>query len=430
MLNKKDIKKHYNHKELLKKFNLVIFDKLYPGTVLWTQDGIFIKDILINIIRTLKQPYDYHEIQSPSFATLKLWKRTKHLDYYHDHMFFLNINDKDVDAKHMPSQLLDTFKSLKPMSCPFACIFFKHKLWYYHEIPLRISEFGSVFWKENWGVLNGFKRMYNFTQDDSHIFINYDQLRKELDMIIQLSLSFYKIFNMNVWAHISTKPNRYIGSDTLWEKSTNELKLALTWNNIKFDIHEHNGAFYGPKIDFSLGDEDWKWWQCGTIQLDFFLSNNWNLSYVDSNGKKIKNLIVIHHAIMGSIEWFIAMLLESYQTLPIFLWWKQVMFLIDDRIDKRDIYKIYSIFAKYWIWFFTLKFDVNDIKNFLIKVIKKYWLISCLITKDDVEKGLIAYWNLNGSVSKIKIDKFDSFIASKDNLIKLHKYFTDSKSGQ
>lgn len=236
----------------------------------------------------------------------ELWRRSGHYDFYKDNMYFSEIDEKSY--------------AIRPMNCPGSIIIYKDRPRSYRELPLRLHEFGKVHRHELSGVLHGLFRVRTFTIDDTHIYLTLDQVEAEIHKNLKLLMETIKKCGFEkINIGLSTKPEKAMGDDAIWEQATSALKAALDAAGVEYQINEGDGAFYGPKIDFSIEDSMGREWQCGTMQLDFFQPENFDLSYVDSDGT-FKRPVIIHQAFHGSFERFFGILLEHHKGhLPFWL---------------------------------------------------------------------------------------------------------------
>ena len=240
---------------------------------------------------------DYEEILTPQMMTQELWEKSGHWDHYRENMFTSEIEDK--------------LYAIKPMNCPGCMIYYKSKSHSYRELPLRVGEIGHVHRYEPSGAINGLFRVRSFHQDDAHIFMKPSDIKEEILGVLKLTDVLYSKFDLSYHLELSTRPEKSIGTDEEWETATKGLKDALDEWNHPYRINEGDGAFYGPKIDLHVKDAIGRSWQCGTIQLDMSLPEKFDLEYMDSDGVN-KRPIMIHRAIFGSIERFLAILVEHY----------------------------------------------------------------------------------------------------------------------
>lgn len=296
----------FDHRRLGKQLDLFSFHKEGPGFPFFHPKGKLIINLLVDYLRKLQAEAGYKEIETPLSLSDELWKQSGHYAHYKDNMYFMNIEE-------------DSY-ALRPMNCPGAFLYYNERPRSYRELPMRLSEFGKVHRHELSGALHGLMRVRAFTQDDAHIICTLDQLEQEIHGVIDLTLKVFRHFGFkDIKIALSTKPEKAMGSNELWQKAEKALENALKKSNIDYKIQEGEGAFYGPKIDFNILDSMGREWQCGTIQVDFFQPENFDLTYIASSGKK-ERPVVIHRAIFGSLERFFAILLEHYKGhLPFWL---------------------------------------------------------------------------------------------------------------
>ena len=313
----------YDHRRLGKELDLFSFHEEGIGFPFFHPNGKTIITILTNYLRKLLEKADYKEISTPMMLSDELWKRSGHYDHYKDHMYFC-IKEEKVYA-------------VKPMNCPGAILIYQERPHSYRELPLRLAEFGLVHRYELSGVLHGLFRTRAFTIDDGHIFCTEEQIEQEVANTIAMTYEVFKRFSFhNITIGVSTKPDNAMGSDILWEKATSALKQALDNTGHTYEVYEGEGAFYGPKIEFRIEDSMGRTWQCGTIQIDFFLPKNFDLSYIQTTGTKARP-VLIHRAIYGSFERFFAILLEHYKgNFP--FWLAPVQIKVLTITDKQKEY--------------------------------------------------------------------------------------------
>jgi len=261
---------------------------------------------MTNFLRDKLEKAGYQEVSTPMMLNDDLWRRSGHYDHYKDNMYFSTIEDKHY--------------AIKPMNCPGMIMIYKERPRSYRELPLRMSEFGLVHRYELSGVLHGLFRARAFTIDDGHIFCTPDQIEDEVLTTIKMTYDVLKKFGFDkIDVRLSTRPKDSMGSDKLWKEATDALANALKKAGIEYTIQEGEGAFYGPKIEFHIEDSMGRTWQCGTIQVDFFLPERFDLTYIAPSGKK-EQPVMIHRAIYGSFERFFGILLEHYKgRLPFWL---------------------------------------------------------------------------------------------------------------
>lgn len=317
----------YDHRKIGKELDLFSFHDEGPGFPFFHPKGRLVLNLLIDYMRKLQQQENYKEISTPVILSDELWKRSGHYNHYKENMYFTKIDDKNY--------------AIKPMNCPGSILIYKVRPRSYRELPLKLSEYGLVHRHELSGVLHGLLRVRAFTQDDAHIYCTVDQIENEVISVIKI---IYKILNKfgfeKINVCLSTKPKKYMGSDELWEKAIQLLKNALDRSNVKYQIQEGEGAFYGPKIEFKIEDSMKREWQLSTIQIDFFQPENFDLNYIASSGNK-ERPVMIHHAIYGSLERFFAILLEHHKgILPFFITPIQIIILTITDAQKEYAGKI------------------------------------------------------------------------------------------
>lgn len=303
------------HIELGNELGIFIMpEEVASGMPIFKKNGFIIREKLIDLMRKFNEKYGYEEVWTPHAFDLKLWKISGHLAKYKDKMFIFKARDKRY--------------VLKPMNCPGHCLIYRSEIRSYRDLPVRISEFGTVYRNEQSGEVTGLVRVRSITQDDGHIFLREDQIEEEVSNLMQTAIKVYEIFDMKDYKiNLSTRPDLYIGSIKLWDKATKALKSCLDKLKLSYEIKEKEGAFYGPKIDVDVKDALGRYWQLTTIQLDFNLPRRFKLNYIDRNGKPAVP-VLIHRAILGSLERFIGILLEHYQgKLPFWISPEQIRVL-------------------------------------------------------------------------------------------------------
>jgi threonyl-tRNA synthetase len=298
--------KERNHRRLGTDMGLFLLSEFSAGNVFWKANGVSLYNNITNYIREEQRKLNYFEVKTPELVSNELWVKSGHWDNFKENMFTIESDNK-------------TF-ALKPMNCPCHIVLFNSELITYKDLPLRYSEFGKCHRYEPSGALNGLFRVRGFTMDDAHIFCTENQIYEVCNETADLIEKIYKQFGFTkVKYNISTRPEKSIGSDEDWENSETQLKKVLIDSGKEFNILEGEGAFYGPKIEFTLEDSLGREWQCGTIQIDFNLPNRLGAKYKDSNDDN-KTPIMIHRALIGSLERFIAIILENTNGwLPLFI---------------------------------------------------------------------------------------------------------------
>ncbi len=306
--------KKRDHRVLGKQLDLFSFSDMGPGFAFMHPKGMVIWNSIVDYWRNVHHRYGYQEIKTPIILNEELWHRSGHWDNYKENMYFTQVDDVTY--------------AIKPMNCPGGCLLYKTRQHSYREFPARVAELGLVHRHEASGVMHGLFRVRQFTQDDAHIFCTPSQIENEIVGVIDLTFEIYRAFGFtDVHIELSTRPEKSIGSDEIWETATRALKQALTTRNIDYQVNEGDGAFYGPKIDFHIKDCLGRSWQLGTIQLDFSMPARFELVYTDEDNTE-KTPVMIHRAVLGSFERFLGILIEHFAgNLPIWLSPEQVRVL-------------------------------------------------------------------------------------------------------
>ena len=296
----------YDHRKLGKELDLFSFHDEGPGFPFFHPQGKIVYDQLVGYLKKLLKAADYQEIATPMMLSDELWKRSGHYDHYKNNMYFSEIDERSF--------------AIKPMNCPGAILIYKERPRSYRELPLKLAEFGLAHRYELSGVLHGLFRARAFTIDDAHVFCTPHQLEEQIKQMVDITYTVLKKFGFDtITVGISTKPENAMGDDVLWQKATDALKHALESAGVSYEIYEGEGAFYGPKIEFRIQDSMGREWQCGTIQVDFFQPQNFDLTYVSPEGTRARP-VMVHRAIYGSIERFFGILVEHFKgRLPFFI---------------------------------------------------------------------------------------------------------------
>ena len=312
-----------DHRRIGKALDLWHWQEEAPGMVFWHNDGWSIYRELEEFVREKLREYQYEEVKGPMMMDRSLWEKSGHWDKYSDAMFTTESEKREY--------------AIKPMNCPGHVQIFNQGLKSYRDLPLRMAEFGCCHRNEPSGALHGLMRVRGFTQDDAHVFCTEDQVMDEVSSCIKMVYDTYETFGFEkIVVKLSTRPEKRIGEDDVWDKAEQALADALKANNIEFDYLPGEGAFYGPKIEFTLYDCLDRAWQCGTVQLDFALPSRLGATYVAENNER-RTPVMIHRAILGSIERFIGILTEEYAGLfPTWLAPKQVVIM--NITDKQADY--------------------------------------------------------------------------------------------
>ncbi|MFH1753839.1 MAG: threonine--tRNA ligase [Candidatus Omnitrophota bacterium] len=291
--------KKRDHRKLGKELDYFsVSDEIGAGLVLYHPKGAMLRTIVEDYIKREHIKRGYNIVIGPHILKSDIWIKSGHYDYYKENMYIFKIDTQEF--------------AIKPMNCPGHMLVYRSRMRSYRDLPFRLFELGTVYRNEKGGVLHGLLRVRGFTQDDAHIFCLKEQLRDEIVGVIDFVSDTLKVFGFDKFeVELSTRPPKSIGSDSDWEEATSALKGSLDRKGLAYEINEGEGAFYGPKIDIKLKDALGRSWQCATIQCDFVLPDRFDLSYIDSEGKKIRP-VMIHRVILGSIERFIGALMEHY----------------------------------------------------------------------------------------------------------------------
>ncbi len=309
-----------DHRRIGKELDLYHFQEEAPGMVFWHRDGWSLYTAVEAYVRNLLTEYDYQEVHTPQMLDRSLWERSGHWDKFRQNMFTTHVDDRDY--------------AIKPMNCPGHIQLFNQGLKSYRELPIRIAEFGIVHRNEPSGTLHGLMRARRFTQDDAHVFCTEDQLQSEVSTLIELTYRMYKDFGFSdIEVALSTRPQERVGEDALWDRAEKALADALEEKGIAYTVQPGEGAFYGPKHEFVLRDSIGRRWQCGTIQVDFSMPGRLGASYVAEDGSK-KVPVMIHRAILGSLERFIGILIEDTEGKMPF-WLAPVQTILLNITDKQ-----------------------------------------------------------------------------------------------
>ncbi|MDC0542500.1 threonine--tRNA ligase [Methylophilaceae bacterium] len=312
-----------DHRKLGKLLDLFHMQDTSPGMVFWHAKGWSIWLEIENYLRQKSLDYGYDEIKTPTVLDKELWKSSGHWDNYHENMFTTASENREY--------------AVKPMNCPGHVQIFNNSLHSYRDLPLRLAEFGSCHRNEPSGALHGLLRVRGFTQDDAHIFCTEEQIKSEVKDFSKMLYEVYSAFGFdNVLVMLSTRPEKRVGTDDIWEKAELALEDALKETRIEYTLQEGEGAFYGPKIEYSLKDSLGRIWQCGTIQLDFNLPERLGAEYISEDNSR-KNPVMLHRAIVGSMERFIGILIEHYAGfMP--LWLSPVQVIVLNIADAHSGY--------------------------------------------------------------------------------------------
>ena len=382
-----------DHRKLGKQLDLFHIQEEAPGMVFWHNDGWTIYRGLQDFVRTKLQQYGYIEVHTPQIMDRVLWEKSGHWAKYHDNMFTTKSENREY--------------AIKPMNCPGHIQIFNQKLRSYRDLPIRMAEFGNCLRNEPSGSLHGLMRVRGFTQDDAHLFVREDQIMSEVSGCIKMVFDIYKTFGFNrVDIKLSLRPEKRIGDDAMWDRAEKDLADALKENGLSYELQPGEGAFYGPKIEFTLYDSLGRAWQCGTVQLDFALPGRLDASYIAEDGSK-KVPVMIHRAVLGSLERFIGILTENFAGyFPVWLAPVQVelMNITDHQIDY--VKKVESILRSHGI---RVKSDLRNEKiGFKIRehtLLRVPFLVVC--GDKEMESGEVAVRTRRGAdLGKMKIEDF------------------------
>lgn len=301
-----------DHRRLGQRLTLFHTQEEAPGMIFWHPRGAKVYSAVEHFIRQSMEAADYKEIKTPQMMSRELWEKSGHWEKFQDMMFTTSSEGREY--------------AIKPMNCPGHVQIFKQSIHSYRDLPLRFSEFGNVHRNEPSGTLHGMLRARNFTQDDAHMFIAEDQIQSEVSRSIKMIMMIYKSFGFDdIILKLSTRPEQRVGSDAIWDKSESSLQEALDASTMKWELLPGEGAFYGPKIEFSMRDQIGRIWQCGTIQVDFSMPQRLGAEYVTSDGSK-QVPVMLHQAVLGSMERFIGIMIEHYAgSLPFWLAPEQIV---------------------------------------------------------------------------------------------------------
>ena len=307
-LNKLEEAEKRDHRTLGRALDLFsTHDEIGPGLTIWNPKGATLRSIVEQYWRDLHIQHNYQPVYSPHIGRSNLWETSGHLGFYNENMY-------------APMEIDEQQYYLKPMNCPFHIMVYKSSLRSYRELPLKLSELGTVYRYERSGVLHGLMRVRGFTQDDAHIFCMPDQIEEEIGKVLDLTFELLEAFGFNHYTiALSTRPEKYVGEIDMWDHATDSLRKAIESRSLKYTIDEGGGAFYGPKIDLNIQDALDRDWQCSTVQFDFNLPERFNLVFQNDSGERAQPYM-IHRAILGSIERFIGILIEHYSgAFPVWL---------------------------------------------------------------------------------------------------------------
>jgi len=317
--------KKRDHRKLGKELDLFsVSDDIGPGLILWHPKGARIRHLMEEFWKKEHFKHGYEMVISPHAAKIDLWNTSGHTEFYKDNMF----SNMDIEGREYV---------MKPMNCPFHIQIYKTKLRSYRDLPVRFGELGTVYRYERSGVLHGLLRVRGFTQDDAHLFCRPSQIEQEITKVLDLIVFILQSFGFHEYKiYLSTRPEKYVGSDEGWESATKALETALNNKSLDFEVDPGEGVFYGPKIDIKIKDSLNRYWQVSTVQVDFNLPEKFDISYVEEDGQR-RQPIMLHRALMGSLERFFGCLIEHYAgAFP--LWLAPVQVILLPITDKHAEY--------------------------------------------------------------------------------------------
>jgi len=305
--------KKRDHRKLGKELGIFqLYDEAGPGLIYYHPKGAIVREEICRFLRLEHANRGYHEVVTPHIARVDLWKTSGHYDFYRENMYFMTVDGMEY--------------VLKPMNCPGHILIYKSQMHSYRDLPLRFFELGTVYRHERSGVLHGLLRVRGFTQDDAHIFCTREQLKDEIQQVLEFIITMLVSFGFKEYEiYLSTRPEKYVGSDEIWDMATSALEMSLKEKELPYQIDPGEGVFYGPKIDIKLKDALSRTWQGPTIQVDFNLPERFNVTYVGQDGKEHQP-VMIHRVVLGSLERFMGALIEHYAgAFPVWLCPTQVL---------------------------------------------------------------------------------------------------------
>ncbi|EPR79475.1 Threonyl-tRNA synthetase [Spraguea lophii 42_110] len=409
--NKKQMKEYLTFKEEAKKRdhrklgvaqNMFFFNDLAPGSCFFLPDGAHIYNKLMEFLRTEYLKRGYEEVITPNLYSTKLWEISGHLQNYKENMFVLNVDGQE--------------SALKPMNCPGHCVMFSHTDRSYRELPWRIADFGVLHRNELSGTLSGLTRVRRFQQDDAHIFCRRDQIFDEVKGCLDFVETVYSVFNFTFELLLSTRPEKFLGEIEEWDDAEENLKKAITASGHNYKINEGDGAFYGPKIDIILKDALHRKIQCATVQLDFQLPQRFGLKYRDEEGKHATP-VMVHRAILGSLERMMAIIIESYgKVLPFWLSPRQIIII---SIGVND----YAEEIKQELPSYKIKIldDNSSVNKKVLKASNMGYNIIMVIGNKEKENKTVTIRNLKNTT--MSLEEFKDLCGKMNEMKKELEYF-------
>jgi len=394
-----------DHRVLGQKLELFLFDEeIGAGLPIWTPKGTILRKIIQDYLYKELKNAGYLWVTTPHIGNLNLWKTSGHWELYRENMY-------------SPIKIDEEEYLIKPMNCPFHVKIYKSKIRSYKDLPIKYAEFGTVYRYERSGVLHGLTRVRGFTQDDAHIFCTPDQLTTEVEKLLKHGIKILKTFGFKDFnVYLATRPEKFAGTEKMWKKAMNVLKYVLKKQKINYQIDPGGGVFYGPKIDIKIKDCLQREWQCTTIQVDFNLPERFDLNFIDKKGRK-QRVIMIHRALLGSIERFVGVLIEHYGgAFPLWLAPEQIWIIpVSSRHLKyaqevsKKIHEIYS--RKFAPKFVEIREIIKDEKETVSKKIREgevQKIPYMLVVGDKEEKSgsVRVRERQKGDIGEMKIEKF------------------------
>jgi threonyl-tRNA synthetase len=368
-----------------------------PATPFFLPDGAVVYNLLVAYIRGLYDRYGYSEVITPQILDVDLWTRSGHYDHYKDNMYFTEIEERGF--------------AVKPMNCPTHCLIYGEDIRSYRDLPIRFADFGRLHRFERSGVTHGLTRVRSFSQDDAHIFCTPDQIQAEVRSVINMIGAAQRTFGFDATrVYLSTRPQDSIGDDAMWERAERTLRESLEAESLEYTVNEGDGAFYGPKIDFCVLDAVKREWQLSTVQLDFSMPERFGLSYVDSDGAD-RRPVMIHRAILGSVERFIGILTEhTGGAFPLWLAPRQVRIVtVTDRqneyaLDVAERLRAAGLRAEADVRNEKLGFKIREAQQRKIPII-------AVVGDKEVEQATVAPRLRGGEqVEPMSIDAFTTWV--------------------
>jgi len=402
-LKKIEEAKNRDHRKIGKELEIFdIYPELGAGLAVYHHKGSVLRDIIENFEKEEHIKRGYQLVRTPHISKAGLWKLSGHLDFYRENMYVFSVNGEEY--------------VLKPMNCPAHIMVYKSKQRSYRDLPLRLFELGTVYRREASGVLHGLLRLRGFTQDDAHIFCMPSQLVEEVRRVLQFSFFMMNTFKLGYKVTLSTRPQKAIGSDEIWEKSTDALRQALEKEGVDFEIAPGEGAFYGPKIDIEMEDALGRLWQGPTIQVDFNLPERFDLTYIASGGEK-KRVVMIHRVVLGAIDRFLGVLIEHLGgKFPVWLAPVQVKILT---ITDKEIPYAAEVYSK--IKQEKIRVELDSRKEMISYKIREAQLekvpYMVILGKKEKEKGTLTIRKRDGeNIKDVSIQEFIKMVKEKITL--------------